>query len=89
MLIFDSFLIWAFVVCRNEALRIAFIHEIETLRDGKPYVEHYSKLVKADIRGKDQVFISPKVHFMSKIFFPSTTLVGFLIKHMVKLNIPY
>ncbi|XP_078446407.1 callose synthase 9-like [Wolffia australiana] len=39
---------------RNEALRVAFIHGIETLRDGKPYVEHYSKLVKADIHGKDQ-----------------------------------
>ncbi|CAA7410669.1 unnamed protein product [Spirodela intermedia] len=39
---------------RNEALRVAFIHDIETLKDGKPYIEHYSKLVKGDIHGKDK-----------------------------------
>lgn len=40
---------------RNEALRVAFIDEVETLKDGKALKEFYSKLVKADINGKDKV----------------------------------
>jgi len=61
-------------LCRNEALRVAFIHDIETLKDGKPYVEHYSKLVKADIHGKDQVFpyLGTLMHFLF-IFRPVLT----------------
>lgn len=44
------------VLCRNEALRVAFIHEEETVSsDGKPLKEYYSKLLKADVHGKDQV----------------------------------
>lgn len=43
---------------RNEALRVAFIDEVETLKDGKVQKEFYSKLVKADINGKDKVRIS-------------------------------
>ena len=42
-------------IVRNEALRVAFIDEVETLRDGKVHTEFYSKLVKADINGKDKV----------------------------------
>lgn len=40
---------------RNEALRIAFIDVVETLKEGKVYTEYFSKLVKADINGKDKV----------------------------------
>lgn len=40
---------------RNEALRIAYIDDIESLKDGKVHKEFYSKLVKADINGKDKV----------------------------------
>lgn len=41
------------MICRNEALRVAFIHEEDSISsDGK---EYYSKLVKADVHGKDQV----------------------------------
>jgi len=45
------------IICRNEALRVAFIHEEENIsRDGKATTkEYYSKLVKADVHGKDQV----------------------------------
>lgn len=42
--------------CRNEALRVAFIDEVETMKDGIVQTEFYSKLVKADINGKDKVF---------------------------------
>lgn len=38
---------------RYEALRVAFIHSEDVGVDGKK--EFYSKLVKADIHGKDQV----------------------------------
>lgn len=41
---------------RNEALRVAFIHVEEIAGDdGKVSKEFYSKLVKADAHGKDQV----------------------------------
>jgi callose synthase len=40
---------------RNEALRIAYIDVIESVKNGKPSTEYYSKLVKADIHGKDKV----------------------------------
>lgn len=44
------------ILCpRNEALRVAFIDEVETLKDGKVHKEFYSKLVKADVNGKDMV----------------------------------
>jgi hypothetical protein len=45
------------IICalRNEALRVAFIDVVENLRYGKVNTEHYSKLVKADINGKDKV----------------------------------
>lgn len=42
---------------RNEALRVAFIDEVETLKDGKVHTEYFSKLVKADINGKDKVLL--------------------------------
>lgn len=45
-----------FLVARNEGLRVAFIHvEDSVASDGKVVKEFYSKLVKADIHGKDQV----------------------------------
>lgn len=46
----------ALLLQRNEALRVAFIHEEEIIsRDGKATIrEYYSKLVKADVHGKDQ-----------------------------------
>jgi callose synthase len=44
------------LVTRNEALRVAYIHVEETAAaEGKIVKEFYSKLVKADINGKDQV----------------------------------
>ena len=46
---------FVYFIVRNEALRVAFIDEVETLKDGKVNREFYSKLVKADINGKDKV----------------------------------
>lgn len=40
---------------RNDSLRIAYVHETKQLIEGKPFTEYYSKLVKADPSGKDQV----------------------------------
>lgn len=58
-----------FFVARNEGLRVAFIHvEDSVASDGKVVKEFYSKLVKADIHGKDQV----------SIFVDSTTIATFL-----------
>ncbi|KAH7560447.1 hypothetical protein JRO89_XS10G0022600 [Xanthoceras sorbifolium] len=51
----------ALLMQRNEALRVAFIDEVETLRDGKVHTEFYSKLVKADINGKDREIYSVKL----------------------------
>lgn len=45
-----------FFFFRNEALRVAFIHMEESGKsDGTVTKEFYSKLVKADAHGKDQV----------------------------------
>lgn len=47
---------------RNEALRVAFIHVEESdSADGQVSHEFYSKLVKADIHGKDQEIYSIKL----------------------------
>ncbi|XP_044487374.1 callose synthase 10 [Mangifera indica] len=46
---------------RNEALRVAFIHVEETGTTDKVIKEFYSKLVKADIHGKDQEIYSIKL----------------------------
>ncbi|KAJ4834525.1 Callose synthase 9 [Turnera subulata] len=51
----------ALLMQRNEALRVAFIDEVETLKDGKVQKEFYSKLVKADISGKDKEIYSVKL----------------------------
>eukprot|EP01018_Ginkgo_biloba_P028898 Gb_01752 [translate_table: standard] len=51
----------ALLMQRNEALRVAFIDVIETLKDGKVYKEFYSKLVKADVHGKDKEIYSVKL----------------------------
>ncbi|XP_059665125.1 callose synthase 9 [Cornus florida] len=51
----------ALLMQRNEALRVAFIDEVETLKDGKVHTEFYSKLVKGDINGKDKEIYSIKL----------------------------
>uniref|UniRef100_A0A0E0L6W8 1,3-beta-glucan synthase n=1 Tax=Oryza punctata TaxID=4537 RepID=A0A0E0L6W8_ORYPU len=49
----------ALLMQRNEALRVAFIHEEDVSSDGRK--EYYSKLVKADVHGKDQEIYSIKL----------------------------
>ncbi|KAL2323845.1 hypothetical protein Fmac_022903 [Flemingia macrophylla] len=51
----------ALLMQRNEALRVAFIEDVETLKEGKVNTEYYSKLVKADINGKDKEIYSVKL----------------------------
>ncbi|RAL52099.1 hypothetical protein DM860_014926 [Cuscuta australis] len=51
----------ALLMQRNEALRVAFIDEVETLIEGKVHKEYFSKLVKADINGKDKEIYSVKL----------------------------
>lgn len=51
----------ALLMQRNEALRVAFIDVVETLKDGRVHTEYYSKLVKADINGKDKEIYSIKL----------------------------
>nr|XP_043615272.1 callose synthase 10 isoform X2 [Erigeron canadensis] len=52
----------ALLLQRNEALRVAFIHVEESAGlDGKIVKSFYSKLVKADIQGKDQEIYSIKL----------------------------
>ncbi|KAI3461055.1 hypothetical protein Pfo_017718 [Paulownia fortunei] len=51
----------ALLMQRNEALRVAFIDVVETLKDGKVHTEYFSKLVKADINGKDKEIYSIKL----------------------------
>ncbi|XP_068639698.1 callose synthase 9 isoform X2 [Aristolochia californica] len=51
----------ALLMQRNEALRVAYIDVVETLKDGEVQTEYYSKLVKADIHGKDQEIYSIKL----------------------------
>ncbi|KAM3740911.1 hypothetical protein ACB098_08G135300 [Castanea mollissima] len=51
----------ALLMQRNEALRVAFIDVVETSKDGKAHTEFYSKLVKADINGKDKEIYSIKL----------------------------
>ncbi|XP_071712426.1 callose synthase 10 [Rutidosis leptorrhynchoides] len=52
----------ALLLQRNEALRVAFIHVEESAgADGKLVKSFYSKLVKADMQGKDQEIYSIKL----------------------------
>ncbi|XP_057776741.1 callose synthase 9 [Salvia miltiorrhiza] len=51
----------ALLMQRNEALRVAFIDEVESLKEGKVHTEYFSKLVKADINGKDKEIYSIKL----------------------------
>ncbi|KAJ8760129.1 hypothetical protein K2173_010985 [Erythroxylum novogranatense] len=51
----------ALLMQRNEALRVAFIDDVESLKDGKVHRDFYSKLVKADINGKDKEIYSIKL----------------------------
>ncbi|KAL6641747.1 hypothetical protein ACP70R_019928 [Stipagrostis hirtigluma subsp. patula] len=52
----------ALLLQRNEALRVAFIHEEDAVSsDGHAIKEYYSKLVKADVHGKDQEIYSIKL----------------------------
>ncbi|KAJ3689691.1 hypothetical protein LUZ61_018855 [Rhynchospora tenuis] len=57
----------ALLMQRNEALRIAFIDEVEMIKNGKPSTEYYSKLVKADIHGKDKEIYSIKLPGQPKL----------------------
>lgn len=51
----------ALLMQQNEALRVAFIDAVESLKDGKVHTDYYSKLVKADINGKDKEIYSIKL----------------------------
>ncbi|XP_024020738.1 callose synthase 9 isoform X2 [Morus notabilis] len=51
----------ALLMQRNEALRVAFIDDVESLTEGKVHTEYYSKLVKGDINGKDKEIYSIKL----------------------------
>ncbi|KAK3005726.1 hypothetical protein RJ639_016711 [Escallonia herrerae] len=52
----------ALLLQMNEALRVAFIHvEESSAGDGMVSKEYYSKLVKADVHGKDQEIYSIKL----------------------------
>ncbi|KAK1305968.1 Callose synthase 10 [Acorus calamus] len=52
----------ALLLRRNEALRVAFIHVEESASaDGKVQKDFYSKLVKADVHGRDQEVYSIKL----------------------------
>ncbi|KAJ4773870.1 glucan synthase-like 3 [Rhynchospora pubera] len=57
----------ALLMQRNEALRVAFIDEVETIKNGKPSTEYYSKLVKADFHGKDREIYSIKLPGQPKL----------------------
>ncbi|CAL1390847.1 unnamed protein product [Linum trigynum] len=57
----------ALLMQRNEALRVAFIDEVETLKEGRVQREFFSKLVKADINGKDKEIYSIKLPGNPKI----------------------
>lgn len=57
----------ALLMQRNEALRVAYIDIVESLKDGKTHTEFYSKLVKADIHGKDMEIYSIKLPGNPKI----------------------
>jgi hypothetical protein len=50
-----SFIIQETWYGRNDSLRIAYVHETKQMIDGKPFSEYYSKLIKADPSGKEQV----------------------------------
>ncbi|PPD88092.1 hypothetical protein GOBAR_DD14993 [Gossypium barbadense] len=67
----------ALLMQRNEALRVAFIDVVETLKDGKVHTEYYSKLVKADINGKDKKMIMSSLHL-------ETWNLGFIIGKYVE-----
>ncbi|KAL5209846.1 hypothetical protein ABZP36_005469 [Zizania latifolia] len=51
----------ALLMQRNEALRVAYVDIVESVKNGKPSTEYYSKLVKADIHGKDKEIYSIKL----------------------------
>ncbi|KAH9302685.1 hypothetical protein KI387_014268, partial [Taxus chinensis] len=51
----------ALLMQRNEALRVAYIDIVDTLKDGKTNKEFYSKLVKADADGNEQEIYSIKL----------------------------
>lgn len=73
---------------RNEALRVAYIDDVETLKDGRVHKEFYSKLVKADINGKDKVLLlyfslsilalEKKILFIS-VFYTNIFLLFFIL----------
>ncbi|KAL3618534.1 Callose synthase 10 [Castilleja foliolosa] len=67
----------ALLLQRNEALRVAFIHVEESgAADGKVTKEFYSKLVKADAHGKDQILKSSNVQEIFSIKLPGDPKLG-------------
>ncbi|KAH7332248.1 hypothetical protein KP509_20G078000 [Ceratopteris richardii] len=57
-----------YLMQRNDALRVAYIDTVEVLRGQKTHKEYFSKLVKADLSGKDQEIY--------KIKLPGNPLLG-------------
>ncbi|KAL9265167.1 Callose synthase 9-like protein [Drosera capensis] len=51
----------ALLMQRNEALRVAYIDVVETMKEGRVQTEYFSKLVKGDISGKDNEIYSIKL----------------------------
>jgi len=51
----------SYLMQTNDSLRIAYIHTEKVLKDGKLETEYYSKLIKADLSGKDQEIYSIKL----------------------------
>nr|KAJ0204299.1 hypothetical protein LSAT_V11C500236430 [Lactuca sativa] len=63
---------------RNEALRVAFIHVEEVPGgDGKITKSFYSKLVKADINGKDQISVTYYMQNLDCSFLKRGKVKGF------------
>ncbi|KAI3752415.1 hypothetical protein L2E82_24446 [Cichorium intybus] len=72
----------ALLLQRNEALRVAFIDEVETLTAGKVHKEFFSKLVKGDINGKDKgslanPFVPPEEFARSRFNLPTDNMINF------------
>lgn len=85
----DFYFYFYFFATRNEALRVAFIH-VEDCDgpDGTVTKEYYSKLVKADAHGKDQVK-DLEVMLSSVTLFALYSFSYFLFVVNLKFNLIY